>query len=118
MIHKRRHHNTYSYLYNGAFRHQKKRVKLNDWICTRVKKAKDFTSRFFVSKHILTLAHTQTLGGKLDHTTVESARTTNRLCILGHLILLRRLQQQIIKYLWRPGGVLYHRHCPREMLGV
>lgn len=115
MIHKRRHHNTYSYLYNGAFRHQN-RVKLNDWICTRVKKAKDFTSRFFVSKHILTLAHTQTLGGKLDHTTIESARTTNRLCILGHLILLRRLQQQIIKYLWRPGGVLYHRHCPREML--
>ena len=118
MIHKRRHHNTYSYLYNGAFRHQKERVRLNDWICTRVKKAEDFTSRLFVSKHILTLAHTQTLGGKLDHTTVESARTTNRLCILGQLILLRRLQQQIIQYLWRPGGVLYHRHCPREMLRV
>jgi hypothetical protein len=116
MIHKRRQRNTYSYLYNGAFRHQKKRATLNDWICTRFTKAKDFTSRFLISKHILTLAHTQTLGGKLDQTTVESARAINRLCVLGHLISLRRLQRQIIKYLWRPNGVLYHRYCPREML--
>ena len=116
MINKRKHHNTYSYLYNGAFRHQKKRLKLNDWICTRVKKAKDFTSSFFVSKHILTMAHTQTLGDKLDRVIVEDARITNRLCILGQMISLRRLQHQINSYLWRPGGVLYHRYSPDEML--
>lgn len=107
--------NSYAFLYNGAVLRGE---RLDSWIRTRIKGAKDTASRYYVSRHVLTLARTQTLGAKLDHTTIEMARRVHRLCIIRRNILLRRCQRRVIEYLWRPGGKLDLRHRPYEMLSA
>ncbi len=105
----------YPTFYNRTFLliHKKKRVE--PWIrsCLRVA---DVQTQLRISHHVLTMARTQSLGTKLDDRLVKDADIVRRLCVWRQTVLLRRLQRKLIEHLWRPGGLLFLKHRPLELL--
>lgn len=107
---------TYSELYNRAFQLKGNTDLFNRYLSLKLTSATHSISQYQTSKHILTLGRTQRLGEIVQCHTIRQAQTAHKLSVLRHTAMLRKLQHKIIMHLWRPGGPLFHRHRPEEML--
>lgn len=105
---------SYSYVYNSVYDRLRSKQALNSWVLDGLdlRMLRDVASRYYFSKHVLTIGATQRLGKSLHEATLRRAARVHRLSTLGRTMLLRRLQCRIIRYLWRPKGRLFHIHTP------
>lgn len=71
-----------------------------------------------VSEHVMRLALTQARASYMvSPDALDLARREARLGQLARLVALRRIQRRVVRYLWRPGGALYERHIPCDLVG-
>lgn len=67
----------------------------------------DIPSRLRLTRHLHTLALTQTIGKRLDPATKQYIYTQHRLAHLAWVISrLRPLQRRVLDRLWRPTGAM------------
>lgn len=67
----------------------------------------DIPSRLHLTRHLHTLALTQTIGNRLDHAAKQYIYTQYRLAHLAWIISrLRPLQRRVLDRLWRPTGAM------------
>jgi hypothetical protein len=88
---------------------------MHAWVLQCAKR-QSFVGRHFWSRHMLTIIQTQAMGRRLTENAVQLVDRTGRLCHIGRMWRLRRLQRRILQYLWRPLGSLFLRHRPEDML--
>ena len=67
-------------------------------------------SRLMHSKYLKKIIDTQRVGQHADAATVSVVNDTHALLSSAALLMLRRLQRAIQKYLWRPGGPMMYKH--------
>ena len=106
---------SYADAYNGAYQAYRTSANLDEWVAASLHRTYGYRQRLSLLSHLLTLAHTQYLGGRLSADTVAAAHREARLAHLGWVITgLRPLQRRLLAHLWRPHGPLYTKHLPRE----
>lgn len=128
----RRHHHrlTYATVYNRAYQFTKppwthltsdgSPLALNAWIRTQLHNIQTGTftlhARSQLTTHIVTMQQTQWIGRKFDKRTTQLLQETFRINTFAITFRLRRLQQRILKHLWRPDGILMLRNVPWECM--
>lgn len=103
---------TYASIYNRAYCKQQ---GLNAWLQRHLQFKRYAHAQTWVA-HIHTLIETQRLGHGVDTQSRQMLLRQQRVCELARIFSARKLQAFLVRYLWRPGGPLFLRHAPRDML--
>ena len=114
----RRYRITYAHVYNGIFKTSASHQNVNAWIADRIRRTTTLRTRMLWIQHMRTIVVTQAIGRNLGQPTTDLLDRCSRLCRVGKLIVLRKLQRRIVQHLWRPGGVLFLRSMESYMQGV
>lgn len=102
---------TYASVYNYLFKNRKcctksSLCKLGKMI-TKGKKIDDRTL-YWLSKHVLKIYETQSIGEHISRKEREKLRIIHANASLNIRLRLRQLQHKAIEYMWRPDGVLFN----------
>lgn len=104
----------YGDVYAAAFEH---RDDVDRWCWTVMESDVNFLVLACFCRLVLHMHRTQVLGSRFSVRVVRRARLLTGLEEVTRVIRLRRLQQALLRYLWRPGGTLMVRYMSM-VLGV
>lgn len=105
---------SYARIYNTAF-YRVSRGNLNHWLQRRLQPTKYHITNAW-TRHINTLINTQSIGHLVNTQTRDTVQRQMRLCELARIFCARKLQTAILRHVWRPGGRLFWKHAPQDML--
>lgn len=103
---------TYAATYNSMYTSK----SISKWIDLRIKRTRGLTRRFVFTTHLLKIMSTQCICSRIDSANKERVNNMRRLCVIGAILRLRQLQIIVLKRVWRPGGNLYTKHIPYDIV--
>ena len=104
----------YSTIYNKVYEQYINRDKdVNKYVQTRVKRCRSNREKLWLTKHLLKMAKTQTIGRKFTQTTLDKIEHESTLVRIRSTIGVRKIQKRAIRFLYRPHGSIYEKNKRR-----